>query len=303
MLRRVCTYASTITFHLVSTVLVLALLFVLVTQTWKLVATTWPGAKQREVGESLSTGVIGQATAADLPTSGVTIARKPMSQPQAAGASGPINAVVPPTNTKPVAEAPTPPGDPKDAIANTMTAVATAVGVIALILAIGTSWFATKQKELGDLITRQSKEFEDKERVLDEIIALQARRTHLAVLLSQAKRAAYVWVSANSESDAKAMMAAEIAANLEFLLSEDVGIRKLAFDRLTTYPWADDEPNLAPVRQYTEACHLFHGRGRVAEMALTQTGLWCRIFWEEERKQFKKARDNPENTAASPISS
>lgn len=292
MLKFLSTHAYTLAIRLVSGILVLALLLVFVVQTWNLVTTTWPSSHQREVNTALSAGVVDKANAAEVGASGVNAPPQTAPSPPSSAVmevknfASAANGRLVPSNTFPALV-----NDPKDAIANAMTAIGTAVGVLALILAVGTSWFAAKQKELSDLIARQDKEFGEKQHVLDEIVAAQERREQLAVLLSQAKRAVYAWVNETSNNEAKPMMAAEIAANLEFVMSDDPSIRKLSFARLTEYPWADDEAVLIPARQYTEACHLFHGRKQLAEKAWAQTGVWCRIFWDEERKRFQKDRD------------
>lgn len=162
----------------------------------------------------------------------------------------------------------------KDAVANAMTAIGTAVAVIALLMAVGTSWFAAKQKELDSQI-----------QIMRTVLQDHQHRLDLVASLSRAKLAVQCWVSTASESDAKILYQLEIIPALELLLADDVNVRRQGFGLLINYPWTGGEPELESVKDFTEACQIFHGRDN-PRTAMLRPNQWCRIFWRQEQQRF-----------------
>lgn len=193
--------------------------------------------------------------------------------------SGETTSAKPPIDASDAKRAAEPPKEDntKDAVANAMTAIGTAVAVIALLLAVGTSWFAAKQKTLDELIDRQRLIFDE-----------QQLRFDLVAALAKAKLAVQSWVSTASDSNAKIVHLLEITSALELLMADDPTVRLQGFGLLVKYPWTGFEPELEPIKDYTEACQLFHGRSDQRNI-MSRPNLWCRIFWLQEQHRFDVA--------------
>ncbi|MFZ5549243.1 MAG: hypothetical protein ACOZJX_11160 [Pseudomonadota bacterium] len=140
--------------------------------------------------------------------------------------------------------------DHMDAIANTMTALGTAVAVIALLLTVGTSWFAGQQQKLNDQLKVAKA---DTVRIaLREQIENQrdAARDHLA----DAKRAALKWLASRTRGDVLALQQLEIEIDLEQLLAADRPVRRRAFLRLAD-KLGHSRQELPDIESFAEMCH------------------------------------------------
>ncbi len=193
--------------------------------------------------------------------------------------SGKTTSAKPPIDASDAKRAAEPPKEDntKDAVANAMTAIGTAVAVIALLLAVGTSWFAAKQKTLDELIDRQRLIFDEQQLRLDLVAALVT-----------AKLAVQSWVVNESGSQTSIYRALEINSALELLMADDASVRQHGFGLLVNYPWTGLEPELESLKDYTEACQLFHGRSDQRNI-MSRPNLWCRIFWPQEQHRFDVA--------------
>ena len=192
--------------------------------------------------------------------------------------------------------------DGSGAIANAMTAIGTVVAVVALILSLGTSWFANvlQQAQRTTELLREGEARRQQEREREREWARLVQRTDEGLLL--AKAALIRWVDQVGTSD-PVNLVQNWALQLEMLRAEDSGIRWRAFEALQVLgpecPTDRVDPLLAPVADYTERCHelalwrLSEGAdGQPADpravAAAVEQGLWCRLFDAVELARYQR---------------
>ncbi len=180
----------------------------------------------------------------------------------------------------------------KDAVANSMTAVGTAVAAITLVLSLGTLWFSARQRELQELIGQQRKALSDSEArirqsdaALNRLVSRAEARLSILNQLVVAKRGIIDWVFGNSDVLDKGSIALEYCLWLEALMSECSSLRRDAFQKLTADLPLSATPELRSVEEYGDACHAFHC-GENHPSPSTTHGMWCRLFSETERSAF-----------------
>jgi hypothetical protein len=169
----------------------------------------------------------------------------------------------------------------KDAVANAMTAIGTAVGVITLLLTLGTYYINKRQEELSVLVEAERLRAESHE-----------QQQKLGLLHSQALQELLPWLQSLTASPETVIRDAMLIGwHLNLLQSTSSDVRKKAFDSLTAskfmLPRPQDPfpPELKQLRTYTEKCHRFHAlRERQDEEA---SGMWCLLFDNAERRLFK----------------
>lgn len=172
-----------------------------------------------------------------------------------------------------------------DAVANTMTAVGVAITVVTLILTVGTSWFATQQRDLQRKLLQVDLELA-RSNQRDEIDRL---RMQVAVLSYDAKRAAMHWLQdMGTGPDLLPIWYFDISADLDQLSVDNLDARRHAFMRLVQMFDAEVwNANLATIATYTDECHRFalamlHFKRRdqsiLCDADAERKGLACRIF-------------------------
>ena len=198
------------------------------------------------------------------------------------------SAVVPPASGASAVAAAT--GDGKDAVANAMTAVSIVVAIVTLVLTVGTGWIATQQKALDDKL-RSADEKLARLRERDQLDEQAARVASKSVA---AKRAAMGWIQRQGTHPyLLALRSLETYNELDQLATDDLESRRRSFRILASlFDW---DESLAPIRDYSEECHLrarnlawYQGKvtSRTEEAALERAGLACRIFDDQELRRM-----------------
>ncbi len=168
-------------------------------------------------------------------------------------------------------------------IVNAMTAVATAIAAVTLILSIGTTWFAAKLKEVETASNDLRRKDMEYERRLEEIRTRQDRHDRAQRQLIDAKMALRQWVDASSKAGGRYSMLADLTAQVEMLMSSSPDGRLAAFAVLTKVLPPHPRPLLLPLEVFSMTCHDLHG-GRS-----NTHGVWCSIFDPVERTAFAQA--------------
>ena len=186
-------------------------------------------------------------------------------------------------------------GNKNDSIVNAMTATGTAVAVLALILSLGTTWFAGKQKELDEhlkAVTEALAKVELRERV-------EAQRTEVLELLPAARMEAFAWVRQPENSESGAHDYIHMFNNrLEQLTAADRGVRFLAFTRLVEFFDVEDTlpTEMLLLKTYVVACEeLAWARAELqgllvntrAMKEFASKGIWCNFFDLGELDRWK----------------
>jgi hypothetical protein len=187
-------------------------------------------------------------------------------------------------------------GGANDAIANAMTAIGTAVAVLALILSLGTTWFASKQKELDDRLLSVNQTLQRADR-RDRLDAVSDRVTSL---LPAARLAGWVWLQKMGVSTGAMFEHAVVLANrLDMLSVAQRETRGEAFYALSNM-FDTSEPSdamHAPLQAYVRACQdLAWARAEFAgELSdakaiqrFVECGIWCDIFDPAEMSRFTR---------------
>ena len=186
-------------------------------------------------------------------------------------------------------------GNKNDSIVNAMTATGTAVAVLALILSLGTTWFAGKQKELDEHLKAVSDalaKVELRERV-------EAQRTEVLERLPAARMEAFKWVARPENAEAGIQDYLHMFNNtLEQLTSGERRVRFLAFTTLIEFIDVEDTPptELPLLREYAAACEeLAWARAELqgllvntrAMKEFASKGIWCNFFDVGELDRWK----------------
>lgn len=184
----------------------------------------------------------------------------------------------------------------KDTIANAMTAIGTAVAVLALILSLGTTWFATKQKELDDRLLSVNQALQR----ADQRDRLDAVSDRVASLLPAARQAGWLWLQKLGTTPGAMFEHAVILANrLDMLSVAQREARREAFYALSNMfdTLESSESMHAPLQAYAHACQdLAWARAEFAGelsdaramQAFVERGIWCDIFDPTEMSRFTR---------------
>jgi hypothetical protein len=141
----------------------------------------------------------------------------------------------------------------KDAIANTMTAVSTAIAAITLVLSVGTTWFANQQKLLEQKLIKVN-ELADR---MEARQGLQDKRAALRSLALAAKQVAHVWLMrAGMAPETVPHHVSRTFLNIDALASGDRNVRFDAFMELALQMKYSD--TLEPLKRYCDSCHYYH---------------------------------------------
>jgi hypothetical protein len=197
----------------------------------------------------------------------------------------------------------------KDAIANAMTAIGTVVAVVALILSVGTTWFAQLVQKLLEMQARledQRKEFEAQELTRQKAREIELKRLRFGVEVEEglllAKSALAEWIG-KTGSESGVALAQSWGLSLEMLKASERDIRFKAFSELLG-PMVRYDPVLEPVRRYTELCHQ-QALQRLSTteagvpclpqdvVAAVDDGIWCKFFDPIERARWDRNLAEP----------
>lgn len=178
------------------------------------------------------------------------------------------------------------------AISNAMTAIGVAIAVVTLVLTVGTSWFATQQRELQMKLQELDRQLvRNAQREEVERLRIKAAVSGLA-----AKRAAARWIEQlGTGSDLFAVRFLDISLELDQLSVDDIEARRRAFVTLAQLfdsdPWTEE---LSTIAAYTEDCHCYaralccirqEPMGVLAGAEFESLGLACRVFDRSELKR------------------
>lgn len=176
----------------------------------------------------------------------------------------------------------------KDIVSNSMTAVSTAVAAVTLLLALGSAWFASKQRELQGLIDAQEDSMRDAKNELEKMRTqvenlVQRQQKHMIAQseLVLARDQLQEWVRLRATVGVSET-ALDYGLRLEALLSTDVQLRRRAFGQLTQFIPLHHGAALSAIARFGEACHALHARYPTAP----EVGVWCKLFAAEERAYF-----------------
>ena len=184
----------------------------------------------------------------------------------------------------------------KDAIANAMTAIGTAVAVLALILSLGTTWFAARQKELDDRLSSVNQAL----RRADQRDRLDAVADRVASLLPAARQAGWLWLQQLGTAPGAMFEHAVVLANrLDMLSVAHREARGEAFYALSNMfdTLESSDPLHVPLKAYVHACQeLAWARAEFAGelsdakaiQAFVERGIWCDIFDSTEMGRFMR---------------
>lgn len=177
----------------------------------------------------------------------------------------------------------------KDALPNAMSAIGTAVAVLALILTLGTTWFA-------NLLGKVQDEFQ----TIDDRQRQQEHALQQAAALLRAKRELASWIGRQDISDG-ADLVAQWSLALETLSADDLQLRFESYIELVPAlrPHANKLPEIA---RYCSMCHELAVsrlerdsagvRRSTGELrSLVDEGLWCRLFDPAEHGSLKRAME------------
>jgi len=178
-------------------------------------------------------------------------------------------------------------GEPKDAVANAMTAVATAIAAVTLILSLGTTWFGQRLKEISELQAKVDAKLREVEgqrnKYAEEFEKFklasnqQMRARHL---LLGAQLALREWIDEESRSPDRYSLFIKLNNSLETLMASAAERRMEAFRILITHLPDRTTKALSPIEEYSDVCHVLHG-------GTTSTiGTWTRVFHAVERQHF-----------------
>jgi hypothetical protein len=218
-------------------------------------------------------------------TMGVSGQVQPVSQAMASAppgsAASAVSAPKAPVQTSAIVQG----GDEKDSLSNAMAAVGTAVAVLALLLTLGTTWFANVLNKVNDELAILDARDRDHEQSLQLGAALLRAKRELSMRLADKVRDGLDLFSYWSIS-------------LEALSSDDSQLRFEAFNELSTAlrAYALDLPEIS---RYCSMCHeralarlqrKAHGELRSPGeiQSLVDEGLWCRLFDPTELDRLRR---------------
>ncbi len=173
-----------------------------------------------------------------------------------------------------------------ESVANAMTAIGTAVAVIALILTIGTYFFELKQREISRLVHEEelrAKEHRDYKLLISE--------------LAKAKIFAMRYVFETTEiPDTRMAITSEICFYMELLLSGKSETRYQAFDKLIDYLYTEEgylSNSLIGIRDFMQSCCRYHenhpdNNTSALHVHNIANGAWTNIFDAVQIKAYKE---------------
>jgi hypothetical protein len=186
-----------------------------------------------------------------------------------------------------------PPGDANSAVSNALTVMGIIVAVVTLVLTLGATWTAHLQRTLDKKLRALDDTF-DRQKRKDQV-ELQA--DGLEVKLLAAKQAALHWMlEIGTNREILPLQLQQVYLDLEQLGVGDINVRRQSFLTLAYLfdPWTH---GLAPIREYTEECHLRalnrawylqKVQSPMEHVALEKSGLACKVFDSEEVKRVLK---------------
>ncbi len=203
----------------------------------------------------------------------------------------PTAALAPADTAASVPASPVSMSDASATVGNAMTAIGTAVAAVALILSVGTTWFALRLKEMENMTLKLEEadaEYERRLAKLSEAIERseqdRADREEIRQLLLDALFALRKWVDRNGAAVTRYSVLADLGAHLEMLMSQSADQRQRSYAELTKFLPRASTPELAPIDAYAKRCHRLHGGTESTH------GLWCDLFSGIEREAFLKSR-------------
>jgi hypothetical protein len=176
-------------------------------------------------------------------------------------------------------------------VGNAMTAIGTAVAAVALILSVGTTWFALRLKDMEAMTLKlEAADTLYEQRLAEMSAALsrneldRANREEVRQLLLDALFALRKWVDRNGAAVTRYSVLADLSAHLEMLMSQSTEQRQRSYAELTKFLPKAPTTDLAPIDTYAKRCHRLHGGTDHMH------GVWCDIFSAIEREAYVKAR-------------
>lgn len=274
---------ATVRFMLViSIALVLGLLvvtLVLIAQLWRSVGTSeYLASMASSLATNLSITAAAESAASAVPPPAAPSASAPSSTGAPAGSPG---------------------VEAKDAVANAMTAIGTAVAVVALVLSVGTSWFAEQLRRVENVERTMRRRDTRREAAWKAERLLAQREREVGEALPAAKAALWDWFGRRGAKD-PAQMAQEYSLWLDTLAASDSDLRFKAFHQLLPVLWSRSrirdgklDPTLRAIEDLCQRCHdlalvRLRGRDGVDLLKEVEQGLWCKVFDPIEQARYRK---------------